>query len=37
MIGAMIYILAAGCTLLMGITYTAVMTITVGPRIARAS
>lgn len=36
MIGAMIYILAAGCILLMGIAYTAVMAITVGPRIARA-
>ena len=36
MIGAMIWVLAAGCMLLMGIAYTAVMAITVGPRIARA-
>lgn len=36
MIGAMIWVLAAGCMLLMGIAYTAVMAITLGPRIARA-
>jgi hypothetical protein len=36
MLGAMIWVLCAGCTLLMGITYTAVMAITVGPMVARA-
>lgn len=35
MLGAMIWILCAGCMLLMGIAYTAVMAITVGPRIVR--
>lgn len=36
MIDALIWILCMGCLLLMGIAYTAVMAITVGPRIARA-
>jgi hypothetical protein len=35
MIGAMIWALAVGCILLMGIAYTAVMAITAGPKIVR--
>ena len=35
MLGAMIYILAVGCILLMGIAYTAVMAYCIGRRIVK--
>jgi len=35
MIGAMIWVLAAGCMLLMGIAYTAVMAYCIGRRIVK--